>query len=101
MNQPTLVLVAHGTRSRQGVDMISTLAEAVRQHVDDVRVAFVDVLGPGPAEVLRECAGDAVLVPAFLASGYHVYTEGAETARVLQPGRQGRRFCVCGRPAAA
>ena len=75
MSSPALVLVAHGTRSRQGVEMISTLADAVREHVPDVRVAFVDVLGPTPADVLRECDGDAVVVPAFLASGYHVYTD--------------------------
>lgn len=49
-----------------------------------VRTAFVDVLGPSPAEVLRDLAagavvtGDAVpavVVPAFLASGYHVYKD--------------------------
>lgn len=49
-----------------------------------VRTAFVDVLGPSPAEVLRDLAtravvsGDtvpAVVVPAFLASGYHVYQD--------------------------
>ncbi|GAA5041385.1 sirohydrochlorin chelatase [Nocardia callitridis] len=41
-----------------------------------VRTAFVDVLGPSPAEVLRDLAergSEAVAVPAFLASGYHVY----------------------------
>lgn len=46
-----------------------------------VRTAFVDVLGPSPAEVLRDLtdpAGNAVpavVVPAFLASGYHVYRD--------------------------
>ncbi|MFQ6225867.1 sirohydrochlorin chelatase [Nocardia sp. NPDC002869] len=49
-----------------------------------VRTAFVDVLGPSPAEVLRDLAtravvaGDSVpvvVVPAFLASGYHVYQD--------------------------
>lgn len=74
-NGATLVLVAHGTRSRHGIDMISALAAEVRKHVHDVRVAFVDVLGPSPVDVLRDCGDDAVLVPAFLASGYHVYTD--------------------------
>jgi sirohydrochlorin ferrochelatase len=37
-----------------------------------VRTAFVDVLGPSPADVLESVDGAAVLVPAFLASGYHV-----------------------------
>jgi sirohydrochlorin ferrochelatase len=46
-----------------------------------VRTAFVDVLGPSPSEVLRDltdAAGEsvpAVVVPAFLASGYHVYQD--------------------------
>lgn len=49
-----------------------------------VRTAFVDVLGPSPSEVLRDLAAQspntadpapAVLVPAFLASGYHVYQD--------------------------
>lgn len=46
-----------------------------------VRTAFVDVLGPSPAEVLRDLTDaegesvPAVVVPAFLASGYHVYQD--------------------------
>ncbi|WP_425303564.1 sirohydrochlorin chelatase [Nocardia wallacei] len=41
-----------------------------------VRTAFVDVLGPSPAEVLRDLGSvPAVVVPAFLASGYHVYQD--------------------------
>lgn len=127
---PALVLVAHGTRSAKGVQMIAALAEAVGHELDRrpgipggrcvhsgssgrrattpgylpcgclpgptggpaadtranpaVRTAFVDVLGPSPAEVLRDLAGPAVVagdavpavvVPAFLASGYHVYQD--------------------------
>ncbi len=46
-----------------------------------VRTAFVDVLGPSPSEVLRDLTDaegesvPAVVVPAFLASGYHVYQD--------------------------
>ncbi|MBL1076304.1 sirohydrochlorin chelatase [Nocardia sp. 2] len=44
--------------------------------VPRVRTAFVDVLGPSPAEVLRDLDPvPAVVVPAFLASGYHVYQD--------------------------
>ncbi|MCU1641672.1 MAG: sirohydrochlorin chelatase [Nocardia sp.] len=122
MTSPALVLVAHGTRSTRGVEMIAALAEAVARElgaaapdfgssaVDSVatshpetgagaafgaasaslravgepdvasgprvRTAFVDVLGPSPAEVLRDLnAVPAVVVPAFLASGYHVYQD--------------------------
>ncbi|WP_109528348.1 MULTISPECIES: sirohydrochlorin chelatase [Nocardia] len=95
MTAPALVLVAHGTRSTRGVEMIAALAEAVSRELTAraepagewattralvVRTAFVDVLGPSPSEVLRDLeatAGSvpAVVVPAFLASGYHVYQD--------------------------
>ena len=68
------LLVAHGTRKAAGVAMIADLAERVTAQLGQpVRVAFVDVLGPTPADVLSSLpAGPAVVVPAFLASGYHV-----------------------------
>ncbi|TSD97303.1 sirohydrochlorin chelatase [Skermania sp. ID1734] len=71
----TLVLVAHGTRNARGVDMIAALAEQVSARGISTRVAFVDVLGPSPAEVLRDIDGPATVVPAFLASGYHVHVD--------------------------
>jgi sirohydrochlorin ferrochelatase len=68
------LLVAHGTRKASGVAMIGELAERVGVLLGQpVHVAFVDVVGPSPSEVLRtldHCP--AVLVPAFLSSGYHV-----------------------------
>ncbi|WP_424809677.1 sirohydrochlorin chelatase [Rhodococcus sp. 27YEA15] len=70
-----LVLVAHGTRSARGVEMIAALARAVGARIGRTRVAFVDVLGPSPSEVLRATTGRAVVVPAFLASGYHVHID--------------------------
>lgn len=75
MDAPSLVLVAHGTRNPRGVEMIAELADAVAAEVGTTRVAFVDVLGPSPSEVLREADGRVVVVPAFLASGYHVHTD--------------------------
>lgn len=72
---PALLLVAHGTRNPCGVDMIAALADAVSSRVGPTRVAFVDVLGPSPSEVLRDTGRPTVLVPAFLASGYHVHTD--------------------------
>lgn len=66
------ILVAHGTRSEHGVSMIADLADKVSAQIGSTRVAFVDVLGPSPSEVLRGIDGPAVVVPAFLASGYHV-----------------------------
>jgi len=68
------LLVAHGTRKADGVAMIADLAERVGAHLGRrVRTAFVDVLGPTPSDVLSTLPdGPAVLVPAFLAGGYHV-----------------------------
>lgn len=70
----TQLLVAHGTRKRNGVALIGDLAERVAELLDrPVQVAFVDVLGPTPSEVLCELTDRPVtVVPAFLASGYHV-----------------------------
>ncbi|MGN5235604.1 MULTISPECIES: CbiX/SirB N-terminal domain-containing protein [unclassified Rhodococcus (in: high G+C Gram-positive bacteria)] len=72
---PALLLVAHGTRNPRGVEMIARLAGEVSRTAGPTRVAFVDVLGPSPAEILRDSDRPTVLVPAFLASGYHVHTD--------------------------
>jgi sirohydrochlorin ferrochelatase len=81
---PELVLVAHGTRNPQGLTMITEIASLVAEHVGTVRTAFVDVLGPNPREVLADSAAPAVVVPAFLASGYHVNAD--LPARVAESG---------------
>lgn len=68
-----LLLVAHGTRKPEGVAMIGELAGRVSELLDRrVDVAFVDVLGPSPRAVLRP---STIVVPAFLARGYHVNTD--------------------------
>jgi sirohydrochlorin ferrochelatase len=72
----SLILAAHGTRRPGGVAMIGDLAAKVSALVDGtVQVAFVDVLGPTPSEVLSGAGRPAVVVPAFLARGYHVRTD--------------------------
>ncbi|GAB09583.1 hypothetical protein GOARA_043_00580 [Gordonia araii NBRC 100433] len=90
----TTLLVAHGTRNPHGVAMIGDLAQAMSKRLnDDVRSAFVDVLGPDPAEALDGIGGaDPVrVVPAFLASGYHVrsdlpvYLRQAQRPTLLAP----------------
>ncbi|EID09759.1 hypothetical protein MXEN_19705 [Mycobacterium xenopi RIVM700367] len=74
-----LVLVAHGTRRPGGVAMIGDLAAHVSRLLDrTVHVAFVDVLGPTPSEVLSSGAvahQPTIVVPAFLSRGYHVRTD--------------------------
>jgi sirohydrochlorin ferrochelatase len=71
-----LILVAHGTRRPGGVAMIEHLAAQVSTIVrSPVDVAFVDVLGPTPSEVLARAKATgrpAIVVPAFLSRGYHV-----------------------------
>lgn len=71
-----LILAAHGTRRPGGVAMIGDLAAQVSTLLERrVQVAFVDVLGPTPSEVLSRAAPSghpAIVVPAFLSRGYHV-----------------------------
>jgi sirohydrochlorin ferrochelatase len=77
MSAPTAhVLVAHGTRKQSGVALVGDLAQRVSVALQtSVHVAFVDVLGPTPSEVLRGLDAPAVVVPAFLSRGYHVNTD--------------------------
>ncbi|MDT5015956.1 MAG: hypothetical protein QOD39_2116 [Mycobacterium sp.] len=56
--------------------MVGDLAQRVSAMLGSrVHVAFVDVLGPTPSEVLLDLHGPAVVVPAFLSRGYHVKTD--------------------------
>jgi sirohydrochlorin ferrochelatase len=70
----TLVLVAHGTREEAGAVAVERIAAALRERLPGVPVvpAFADVRAPNVTEVLSRVVGPAVVVPAFLASGYHV-----------------------------
>ena len=74
---PALLIVAHGTRRAEGVAMLQELRADVARRLPgtEVGLAFVDVLGPTPEEALRGLPGRVVVVPAFLASGYHVRTD--------------------------
>jgi sirohydrochlorin ferrochelatase len=72
-----VVLAAHGTRDPAGVAVARRLATALRARLPGaaVRLAFVDVLGPGVREVVAGAPGPVTVVPAFLTSGYHVRTD--------------------------
>lgn len=71
--RPVCVLAAHGTRDPRGPGALAGVADALAAAGDvEVRVAFVDVIGPTVGEVLAGVDGPAVVVPAFLAKGYHV-----------------------------
>ncbi len=72
----SLILTAHGTRRPAGVAMIGDLAARVGELLDrNIAVAFVDVLGPTPSEVLSTVHARneaAIVLPAFLSRGFHV-----------------------------
>ncbi|MBO8186023.1 sirohydrochlorin chelatase [Streptomyces spirodelae] len=69
----TVLLVAHGTRHLAGVRTVRELADGVAARLGQpVAVAYADVRGPTVAEALSRLPGPVTLIPAFLASGYHV-----------------------------
>lgn len=71
---PALVLLAHGTGDAAGRATIGRLMVAVRAALPgvDVRMAYAGVARPRLADVLPEVGGPVVIVPGFLAAGYHV-----------------------------
>jgi sirohydrochlorin ferrochelatase len=77
--RPTLLAVAHGTRSAAGQRQIRDLIAAVaRRRPDlDVRLAYVDVQRPHVKDVVPTME-DAVVVPLLLSAGYHVRVDIAE-----------------------
>ena len=71
-----LLLVAHGSRDEAAHTCVGEIADAVRAALPDVpvRVGYVDVRAPTVADAVADLDG-AVVVPAFLAAGYHVRTD--------------------------
>jgi sirohydrochlorin ferrochelatase len=71
-----LVLVAHGSRDDAAHACVEEIVDAVRAALPDVavRLGYVDVRGPKVADAVAGL-DEAVVVPAFLASGYHVRTD--------------------------
>lgn len=82
----TLVLAAHGTRDPAGAVVVEQIAAAVRRRLPGVpvAVAYVDVRSPSLTEVLASVPGPAIVVPAFLAAGYHVRVDVPE--QILRSG---------------
>ncbi|MDN5726782.1 MAG: hypothetical protein L0G99_12750 [Propionibacteriales bacterium] len=71
-----IVLVGHGTANPAGQDVGWRIRDEVAARLPgvDVAWAWVDVARPRLADVLTP-ASDQVVVPVFLASGYHVRTD--------------------------
>ncbi|HVW40756.1 MAG TPA: sirohydrochlorin chelatase [Amycolatopsis sp.] len=72
-----IVLAAHGTRDPAGARVIEALAARVQAESSvPVQVAYADVRQPDVTTVLNSLRGrPAVVIPAFLAAGYHVRTD--------------------------
>jgi sirohydrochlorin ferrochelatase len=71
-----LVLVAHGSRDDAAHTCAEEIVDAMRTALPgvEVRLGYVDVRGPKVADAVAGLDA-AVVVPAFLASGYHVRTD--------------------------
>lgn len=91
--RPRLLLVAHGTRSSAGRRELSRLLLETRKRFAgadggarpattpvECRMAWVDVQTPGPDKVLADGV-PTVVIPAFLARGYHVTEDVAGACR--------------------
>lgn len=73
MTRPPLILVAHGTREPAGPREIDRIARAASRRIGTaVYPSYVDVIGPTVADALTGIRGPVVVLPAFLAAGYHV-----------------------------
>jgi sirohydrochlorin ferrochelatase len=72
--EPELVLVAHGTRSPSGPDLLERLASMVRTAVPQVRVrlSYLELVAPSVDDVMASLRRPAVVVPLLLSAGYHV-----------------------------
>src|SRR5688572_30060735 len=69
----SVLLVAHGSRDPRAAGTTRALARtvaAVRPGLD-VRVAFLELSRPGPAEVLAVMPAGTVVVPLLLTRAYH------------------------------
>src|SRR3954467_5918205 len=88
-----LVLVAHGSRDDAAHACVEDIVAAVRTALTgvDVRLGYVDVRGPKVDEAVAGL-DRAVVVPAFLASGYHVRTD--LPAQLAASGVAPQRFSV-------
>ncbi|MFC7458300.1 uroporphyrinogen-III C-methyltransferase [Brachybacterium sp. GCM10030267] len=94
---PTLIGCAHGTRDRQGRDVIRSLLRRVQDQLPDVAVreAYVDVQTPEITDAVRAAApalperrtresdapAAAVVVPLLLSTGFHVAHDIAQAIR--------------------
>ena len=74
MRPAALVVLAHGTGDAAGRNTWGRLLVRLRAALPavEVRLAYAGVARPQLADVLPRMAGPVVVVPAFLAAGFHV-----------------------------
>ncbi|WP_225836821.1 sirohydrochlorin chelatase [Streptomyces sp. NK08204] len=88
-DEPTLVLVAHGSRDPRALDTVHTLVERVRELRPglSVRLGHIELNEPLLPDTLA-ALGDtpAVLVPLLLGRGYHVKQDIPEMAAAASAG---------------
>ncbi len=74
--RPALLLAVHGTRDPRGTAVAHSLALRTAELVRvPTLLAFADVREPSVGRVAAAHPGPLVVVPAFLAAGYHVRTD--------------------------
>ncbi|WP_449477322.1 sirohydrochlorin chelatase [Streptomyces abikoensis] len=85
--RPSLVLVAHGTRSPAGIAVTEALAGRVRALRPElgVRVGYLGLVAPSLEEVLAGLRGEAVLVPLLLGTGHHIRADVPAAAASAAP----------------
>jgi sirohydrochlorin ferrochelatase len=85
-----MVAVAHGTAHLPGLATLDAIMERVRFLRPGIQVSlsFVSAAMPRPVEALAELAGrgerEAVVLPVFLSTGYHVQHDIAEAVRAAE-----------------
>ncbi|WP_219519054.1 sirohydrochlorin chelatase [Nonomuraea ceibae] len=86
--RPSLVLAAHGTRSREGERTLAALAGVVRRARPGVRVelAYLEISSPPLPAVLAAAPGPVVVVPLLLAGGYHLHVDLPAVVAAHRPG---------------
>ncbi|GII51776.1 hypothetical protein Pth03_01650 [Planotetraspora thailandica] len=83
----TLVLAAHGARSRGWESVMGSLADGVRRARPGCRVelGFLETSRPPLADVLSAVPGPVVVVPLLLAGGYHVHIDLPAVVAATRP----------------
>lgn len=88
MNNPALLVVAHGSEHPDAAEAVTALADQVTRlaPVLDVRVAYLQHGEPSLTEALADADPSPVVVPLLLSAGYHLTTDlAAAAAHVTGP----------------